>query len=257
MALFVGPRRSLARAVGICVGRCLCRAPALCIRAHALCVGIAGRKRQSATACDPSSDPRHPFIWSAWAPAPRAVSPVRGPPAQIRVPPIQPGVLLFARREPQTLVIYIYIYVYVYVVIVFTMRSLCLSVGVCVGARGPRRSLCRARALSVWARCSLCRGAALCVGARSLCRGPALCVGPQRSLPGSVSALSVGARSLCRTPALSVGSLSGPGDSFRTLSEALSVSGPSTHCRGVCRGPLALSVSGLAPSCRAAAAVFF
>ena len=60
-----------------------------------------------------SSDGTHPV--SAFSSDPRDARPVRGlpaatadpfgprAPAQIRVPPIQPGAFLFSRREPQTL----------------------------------------------------------------------------------------------------------------------------------------------------------
>ena len=106
------------------------------------------------------------------------------------------------------------------------------SLAVCAG---PRRSLCRAPALSVWMRgfsvsgpSGFCVGSrrslsgAFCVGARRyLCRIPALFV----SGPGT---LCVGVRrSLCRCPALSV---SAPGALFPSLSEPLCVSGPGAFC---------------------------
>ena len=112
--------------------------------------------------------------------------------------------------------------------------------------------LCRASALCVWPRRSLCRGparsvsgpGALCVGARrSLCRAPALSVSV--SGPG---ALCVGPwRSLCRGGALcrAALSVSGPALSVSrpgalSLFLSLSVSGPGVSVSGpgvVCVGP--------------------
>ena len=54
--------------------------------------GMGGRARHTTSLPDTESAGRAP-----------ATHPVRGPPAQIRVPPIQPGAFPFSRREPQTL----------------------------------------------------------------------------------------------------------------------------------------------------------
>ena len=85
---------------------------------------------------------------------------------------------------------------------------------------GPRApSLCRGPALCVGARRSLCRG--LCVGARrSWCRGPALCVGARRSFP-----------------ALCVSGLGAPLPRLSLSGPAVCVSGPGAFCGGLCQGP--------------------
>ena len=82
-AFCVGARRCVVVSLSLSGPGAVCRAPALCWRS--LCRG--------------------PLLRSTChlVPDPRATHPVRGPPAQIRVPPIQPGAFPFSRREPQTL----------------------------------------------------------------------------------------------------------------------------------------------------------
>ena len=102
----VGAPHSLCRAPTLCVGaqRSLCRGPAL------LCVGLPTPIHVPPPMRGPRLLRVPPPIRPArlcGPPAPRATHPApRAPsygPAQIRVPPIQPGVLPFVRREPQTL----------------------------------------------------------------------------------------------------------------------------------------------------------
>ena len=124
-----------------------------------------------------------------------------------------------------------------------TSGCVALGVGPCVGARRSPGALC------VVPRRSVCRAAALSVGKR---RSPgALCVGERRSVSGP-GTLCVGAR---RSPALCVGSLSGvlvrgPGVFVcRAGRRSLCVRGPPLVCvgarRSLCRAR-ALSVSGRA-----------
>ena len=220
-------------ALSVAAGRSLCRGPALCRPAlcvsgpGALCVG-ARRSFYRAPALSVRVCLEPGALFSAPRPSPAICVGARG--LSVSSPALCVGMCVAAGRSPMV-----------------PLPALFVS-----GRRGPAFCVGARRFMSGPSAPSLCRGVALCVGARrSLCRGLALCLARAlcvRSRRSVCRPALFGARRSVRRPALFV---SGSGASCRgpalfrcvwssgrssALPSALrrSVSGPGA-C--VCRGP--------------------